>query len=110
MLFTNWHNSATFVKTGGRPEYLPYMGNETKIARLWALYPLSKLSSTTTQYEAFATYFMLMLFIAIVVFVSAVMVIGLKLVTTIWDDREVYNNLERLGMKHKKIKSLLQSK
>lgn len=31
-----------------------------------------------------------MLFIAIVAFVSAVMVIGLKLVSTIWDDTKVY--------------------
>ena len=73
----------------------------------WSLYPLSKLSSTTTQFEAFATYLMLMLFIAIVAFVSAVMVIGLKLISTIWDDAEVYNDLRRLGMKRKKIKGLI---
>nr|WP_303007455.1 ABC transporter permease [uncultured Anaerostipes sp.] len=107
MIFTNWHNSATFAKTGSQAEYLPFEGNETKIARLWSLYPLSKLSSTTTQFEAFATYLMLMLFIAIVAFVSAVMVIGLKLINTIWDDAEVYNNLRRLGMKRKKIKGLI---
>lgn len=107
VIFTNWHNSATFAKTGSQAEYLPFEGNETKIARLWSLYPLSKLSSTTTQFEAFATYLMLMLFIAIVAFVSAVMVIGLKLVSTIWDDTEVYDDLRRLGMKRKKIKGLI---
>ena len=107
VIFTNWHNSATFAKTGSQAEYLPFEGNETKIVRLWSLYPLSKLSSTTTQFEAFATYLMLMLFIAIVAFVSAVMVIGLKLVSTIWDDTEVYNDLRRLGMKRKKIKGLI---
>lgn len=107
VIFTNWHNSATFEKTGSQAEYLPFDGNETKIARLWPLYPLSKLSSTTTQFEAFATYLMLMLFIAIVAFVSAVMVIGLKLISTIWDDAEVYNDLRRLGMKRRKIKGLI---
>lgn len=107
VIFTNWHNSATFAKTGSKAEYLPFEGNETKIARVWSLYPLSKLSSTTTQFEAFATYLMLMLFIAIVAFVSAVMVIGLKLISTIWDDSEVYNDLRRLGMKRKKIKGLI---
>lgn len=107
VIFTNWHNSATFEKTGSQAEYLPFEGNETKIARLWSLYPLSKLSSTTTQFEAFATYLMLMLFIAIVAFVSAVMVIGLKLISTIWDDAAVYENLRRLGMKQKKIKGLI---
>lgn len=50
---------------------------------------------------------MLMLFIAIVAFVSAVMVIGLKLISTIWDDAEVYNDLRRLGMKSKRIKELI---
>lgn len=107
VIFTNWHNSATFAKTGSQAKYLPFEGNETKIARLWSLYPLSKLSSTTTQFEAFATYLMLMLFIAIVAFVSAVMVIGLKLISTIWDDTEVYNDLRRLGMKRQKIKRLI---
>lgn len=107
VIFTNWHNSATFAKTGSKAEYLPFEGNETRIARVWSLYPLSKLSSTTTQFEAFATYLMLMLFIAIVAFVSAVMVIGLKLISTIWDDSEVYNDLRRLGMKRKKIKGLI---
>lgn len=107
VIFTNCHNSATFAKTGSKAEYLPFKGNETRIARVWSLYPLSKLSSTTTQFEAFATYLMLMLFIAIVAFVSAVMVIGLKLISTIWDDAEVYNDLRRLGMKRKKIKGLI---
>ena len=107
VIFTNWHNSATFEKTGSQAEYLPFDGNETKIARLWSLYPLSKLSSTTTQFEAFATYLMLMLFIAIVAFVSAVMVIGLKLISMIWNDTEVYNDLQRLGMKNKRIKELI---
>lgn len=106
-IFTNWHNSATFAKTGSQAEYLQYKGNETRIARIWSLYPLSKLSNTTTQLEAFATYLMLMLFIAIVAFVSAIMVIGLKLISTIWDDATVYENLRRLGMKPKKIKGLI---
>ena len=107
VIFTNWHNSATFAKTGSEAEYLPFEGNETRIARVWSLYPLSKLSSTTTQFEAFATYLMLMLFIAIVAFVSAIMVIGLKLISTIWDDAEVYDDLRRLGMKRKKMKGLI---
>ena len=50
---------------------------------------------------------MLMLFIAIVAFVSAVMVIGLKLISMIWDDTEVYNDLRRLGMKNQRIKELI---
>ena len=33
--------------------------------------------------------------------------IGLKLISTIWDDAAVYENLRRLGMKQKKIKGLI---
>lgn len=106
-VFANWHNSATFDKTGSKAEYLPFAGNETKIARIWALYPLSKLSSSTIQFEAFATYLMLMLFIAIVAFVSSIMVVGLKLISTIWDDAAAYENLRRLGMKQYKIRELI---
>lgn len=106
-IFTNWHNSATFDKTGSKAEYLSFDGNETRIARVWALYPLSKLSSATTQFEAFATYLMLMLFIAIVAFVSSIMVVGLKLISTIWDDAAVYENLRRLGMKQRNIRGLI---
>lgn len=106
-IFTNWHNSAAFDKTESKAEYLPFEGNETRIARVWALYPQSKLSSATTQFEAFATYLMLMLFIAIVAFVSSIMVVGLKLISTIWDDAAVYENLRRLGMKQRSIRELI---
>lgn len=106
-IFTNWHNSAAFDKTGSKAEYLPFEGNETRIARVWALYPLSKLSSAAAQFEAFAAYLMLMLFIAIVAFVSSIMVVGLKLISTIWDDAAVYENLRRLGMKQRSIRGLI---
>lgn len=49
-IFTNWHNSATFDKTGDKAEYLSYEGNETRVARVWALYPLSKVSSASSAY------------------------------------------------------------
>lgn len=106
-IFTNWHNSATFDKTGSKAEYLSYKGNEARIARVWALYPLSKLSSATTQFEAFATYLMLLLFIALVAFISSIMVVGLKLISTIWDDAAVYENLRRLGMEERSISGLI---
>ena len=38
------------------------------------------------------------------------MVIGLKLISTIWDDTEVYNDLRRLGMKRRNIKGLITKK
>lgn len=106
-IYSNWHNSSVFDKTGGHAEYFSYYGNETRTVRVWALYPLSKLSSTTTQFEAFATYLMLMLFIAIIAFDSSIMVIGLKLINTIWNDVNVYDNLQKLGLKKKGIRQLI---
>jgi len=106
-IYSNWHNSATFDKTGGQPEYFSYYGNEARTVRVWVLYPLSKLSSTTTQFEAFGTYLMLMLFIAIIAFVSSIMVIGLKLISMIWNDAGVYDNLQKLGLKKRGIKQLI---
>lgn len=47
------------------------------------------------------------LFIAIVAFVSSIMVISLKIVSTILDDAIVYDNLRKLGMTRKKIKKLI---
>ncbi|HIY18226.1 MAG TPA: hypothetical protein IAA44_02370, partial [Candidatus Blautia avistercoris] len=43
----------------------------------------------------------------IVAFVSSIMVVGLKLVSTIWDDAAVYENLRRLGMKPRGIRRLI---
>lgn len=106
-IFINWHNSATFEKTNSKAEYLLYKGNETRIARVWVLYPLSKLSVATTQFEAFATYLMLLLFIAIVAFVSSIMVIGLKIISTILDDTIVYESLIKLGMVKREIRKLI---
>ncbi len=106
-IYSNWHNSAVFDKTGGQREYFPYSGNETRAVRVWALYPISKISSSTTQFEAFATYLMLMLFIAIITFVSSIMVIGLKLVSTIWNDAIVYDNLKKIGVKKNGIRQII---
>ena len=50
---------------------------------------------------------MLMLFIAIIAFVSAILVIGLKLLGTLWNDAAVYDNLAKLGMKQRDIKRLI---
>lgn len=106
-VFSNWHNSAHFDKVNGKAEYYAFEGNEIKSIRVWSFYPLSKLSSTTTQFEAFATYLMLMLFIAMIAFISSIMVIGLKIIGTIWNDKDVYKSLSRLGMKQKEIKSIV---
>lgn len=48
-----------------------------------------------------------MFFIAIIAFVSAVMVIGLKILGTIWQDVECYQKATFLGLKEKSLKKLI---
>lgn len=55
-IFTNWHNSAAFSKTGGHAEYLPYEGNETRVARLTVLCWCPGLSILMKQCGSSAVY------------------------------------------------------
>ncbi len=43
VIFTNWHNSATFAKTGSKAEYLPFEGNETRISPCVVIIPAIKI-------------------------------------------------------------------
>lgn len=87
--------------------YLDYRGNELYAARWWSMYPFSKESALSSQMETGAVYFLIMLFIAVIAFVSAVMVIGLKILGTIWQDEETYKKAVFLGLKEKDLRKLI---
>lgn len=87
--------------------YIDYEGNELYTARWWDMYPFSEETSLSTQIETGAIYFLIMLFIVIIAFVSAVMVIGLKILGTIWQDEEIYQKAVFLGLKKKALKKLI---
>lgn len=48
-----------------------------------------------------------MFFIAVIAFVSAVMVIGLKILGTLWQDHESYRKAVFLGLKEKSLNKLI---
>jgi putative ABC transport system permease protein len=87
--------------------YMNYNGNELYAARWWSMYPFAKESALSSQLETGAIYFLIMFFIAIIAFVSAVMVIGLKILGTIWQDEESYKKAVCLGLKEKSLSKLI---
>lgn len=87
--------------------YINYDGNELYAARWWSMYPFAKENALSSQLETGAIYFLIMFFIAIIAFVSAVMVIGLKILGTIWQDEESYQKATFLGMREKSINKLI---
>lgn len=88
-------------------KYLDYNKNELYAARWWDMYPFAKENALSSQMETGAIYFLIMFFIAIIAFVSAVMVIGLKTLGTIWQDEESYQKAIFLGLKEKSLKKLI---
>lgn len=54
--------------------YMDYDGNELYAARWWSMYPFARENALSSQLEMGAVYFLIMFFIAIIAFVSAVMI------------------------------------
>lgn len=93
------------VRTGDY--YMDYNGNELYAARWWSMYPFARENALSSQLEMGAVYFLIMFFIAIIAFVSAVMVIGLKILGTLWQDNESYRKAVFLGLKEKSLNRLI---
>lgn len=93
------------VRTGDY--YMDYDGNELYAARWWSMYPFARENALSSQLEMGAVYFLIMFFIAIIAFVSAVMVIGLKILGTLWQDNESYRKAVFLGLKEKSRNKLI---
>lgn len=88
-------------------EYLTYEGNELYAARWWDMYPFSRETAISTMIESGAIYLLLMFFIAIIAFTSALMIIGIKTIGTIEQDKESYQKAVFLGLKRKELNQLL---
>lgn len=86
---------------------IPYKGNEQYGARWWDRYPFSKENALATQTETGAIYFLIMFFIALLAFISAIMVIGLKILGTVWQDEANYQKASCLGLKKRDLKKLI---
>lgn len=73
----------------------------------WSFDPSSKYSRVYNSITEYAIYILLMLYIAVIAFVSAIMVVGIKILNTMWQDKSVYKNITFLGSKKNQIKSII---
>lgn len=85
----------------------PYEGNELYAARWWEFYPYARENSMQVQLESGAVYLLLVLFISIIAFLSASMILGMKLLGTITQDEENYRKAVYLGFTRKMLNRLI---
>ena len=88
--------------------FIPYQGNELYAARQWDFYPYAKQTQFDIQLEAGAVYLLLIFFIAIISFVSASMIMGLKIAGTILQDQDSYRRAMYLGLKEKELRKIIR--
>ena len=93
-IFVSWQDQVIKDKMESYEDiYIPYDGNELYAARWWEFYPYAKQTELDVQMEAGAVYLILIFFIAIISFVSATMIMGLKIAGTIMQDTESYKRV-----------------
>ena len=108
-IFVSWQNQVIKDKIKNYEDiYIPYDGNELYAARWWEFYPYAKQTELDVQMEAGAVYLILILFIAIISFVSATMIMGLKIAGTIMQDTESYKRAMYLGLKENDLKKMIR--
>lgn len=108
-IFVSWQNQAIKDKIKNYEDiYIPYDGNELYAARWWEFYPYAKQTELDVQMEAGAVYLILIFFIAIISFVSATMIMGLKIAGTIMQDTESYKRAMYLGLKENDLKRIIR--
>ncbi len=108
-IFGSWQNQVIKDKIKNYEDiYIPYDGNELYAARWWEFYPYAKQTELDVQMEAGAVYLILIFFIAIISFVSATMIMGLKIAGTIMQDTESYKRAMYLGLKENDLKKIIR--
>ena len=108
-IFVSWQDQAIKDKMENYEDiYIPYDGNELYAARWWEFYPYAKQTHLAIQMEAGAVYLILIFFIAAIAFVSASMIMGLKIAGTIMQDAESYKRAMYLGLKENDLKKIIR--
>ncbi|TGY91308.1 hypothetical protein E5329_21830 [Petralouisia muris] len=108
-IFVSWQDQVIKDKMERYEDiYIPYDGNELYAARWWEFYPYVKQTELDVQMEAGAVYLILIFFIAIISFVSATMIMGLKIAGTIMQDIECYKRAMYLGLKENDLKKIIR--
>jgi len=88
-------------------EYMEIKSSSLEANRWWVFTPYSRYHKANNSISDFAIYILLMLYISVIAFVSAIMTIGIKILNTVWQDKGVYKNITFLGARKKEIKSLV---
>ena len=108
-IFVSWQDQVIKDKMESYEDiYIPYDGNELYAARWWEFYPYAKQTELDVQMEAGSVYLILIFFIAIISFVSAIMIMGLKIAGTIMQDTESYKRAMYLGLKENDLKKIIR--
>ncbi|WP_053954995.1 FtsX-like permease family protein [Inediibacterium massiliense] len=81
-----------------------YKGSELYANKRWVFSPYTRYHAYYNSIQDYAIYLLLMVFISIVAFSSAVMVVGIKILNTMWQDKILYKNLTFLGYKLRDIR------
>lgn len=94
--------------TGYSDVVLPYEGNELYAARQLDFYPYAKATQLSVLLESGSVYLLLIFFIAIIAFVSASMIMCLKIAGTLLQDQSSYKRAVYLGLKERELKKIIR--
>ena len=108
-IFDSYQEAAVRDKIIGYSDVIiPYAGNELYAARQWDFYPYAKATQLDILLESGSVYLLLIFFIAIIAFVSASMIMCLKIAGTILQDQESYQRAVYLGLKERDLKKMIR--
>lgn len=88
-------------------KYILYKGNELYVARRWDCYPFIRNTAIANSLEEYAVYMILLFFIAVVAFVCSSMIIGIKIMSTLWQDKTEYKKASFLGLSNNELSKLI---
>ena len=108
-IFDSYQEAAVQDKISGYSDVIiPYSGNELYAARQWDFYPYVKATQLDILLESGSVYLLLIFFIAVIAFVSASMIMCLKIAGTILQDQESYQRAVYLGLKERDLKKMIR--
>ena len=96
-------------EAGGGDYLYEEINEETELMakKWWSLNPSSRYDAIYNTIPEYAVYLLLIFYIVIIAFVSAVMIVGIKILNSMLQDKQVYKNITLLGSKEGNIKSIV---
>ena len=95
--------------TGKEPafEKLTLDPESAELYRWWKYNPKFKILDYNDTVVQYAVYVLLFVFIALLGFISVSMIFYVKSISSVWDDKKIYQNISFLGAKNKYIKACI---